>query len=85
MVGVLSTILALGKELRALKPPLRYQESYQLFVQMSHHFDRMCQLMAQAVDEVNSEITGQAIDEMGIATDYFEQGMAKYRQESQLD
>ena len=85
MTGVLSTILVRNEKLQALKPPSRYQESYQLFVQMSQHYDRMCQFMVQAVYEVNSEKIGQAVDEMGIATDYFEQGMAKFKQESQLE
>jgi hypothetical protein len=85
MIGVLASFSVRGEKLRALEPPPRYQGSHQAYVQMSQHYDRMCELMVRGLDQMSSEKISQAISEMEVAMDYFSQGLAKFEQESQLE
>jgi hypothetical protein len=85
MALLLADFLLQDENLRALTPPPRFQGSHQDYVQMSTHFDRMCELIAQSIDELNPDKMEQATAERYTAESYFQQGMAKFQQESQLE
>jgi hypothetical protein len=74
-----------GERLRALEPPPRFTGSHQDFVQMSRHYDRMCELMIEAIYQINGDKVRQSVEEMNMAGEYFDRAMSKFEQESQSD
>jgi hypothetical protein len=85
MTLVLADFLLRDENLRGLTPPPRFQGSHQDYAQMTTHFDRMCELITESIDELNPDKMEQATAERYTAESYFQDGMAKFQQESRLE